>query len=94
MKRRRGKKYQRLKMSAAFIAKQKANLRRGWTKSRAKQQHGLCAICSEPFHKTIPALVATCDHIIPLSKGGIDHYDNVQAAHYRCNQKKADKIFS
>lgn len=69
-----------------------ANLRRRWLKSRVKQQNGLCAICGEPFHKTVKALKATCDHVIPLSKGGADHYENIQAVHYRCNQEKADEL--
>lgn len=33
----------------------------------------------------------TLDHIVPLSKGGEDSYDNTQATHYRCNKKKGNK---
>lgn len=32
------------------------------------------------------------DHIIPKSKGGIDHLDNYQLAHEACNQRKGDKM--
>lgn len=80
------------KPSAALRAKLRANLRRGWLRCRIKEQNKCCALCGEPFRETVPALQATCDHIIPLSKGGPDHFENVQAAHHRCNQKKADKL--
>lgn len=35
----------------------------------------------------------TVDHVIPLSKGGdpLD-WENLRAAHYRCNQRKGDKL--
>lgn len=32
----------------------------------------------------------TFDHIIPMSKGGLDEIDNFQLAHFECNQTKAD----
>lgn len=74
---------------------QKARKRRRWVKYRAKQQNHLCAICGEPFdyYTGDPQEQRTCDHIIPLSKGGEDTCDNVQAVHYRCNQAKADQLF-
>ena len=87
----RDKRHKR-KPSAALVGKLKASLRRGWLKKRIKEQNKLCALCTEPFHETVPALQATCDHTIPLSKGGRDHFENVQAAHRRCNSKKADKL--
>jgi 5-methylcytosine-specific restriction endonuclease McrA len=30
----------------------------------------------------------TIDHIIPRSRGGADHLDNYQLAHFPCNQDK------
>ena len=87
----RDKRHKR-KPSASLRGKLRATLRRGWLRSRVKQQRKLCAICGEPFRETVPALQATCDHIIPKSKGGRDHYENVQAAHRRCNSRKADKF--
>jgi 5-methylcytosine-specific restriction endonuclease McrA len=49
---------------------------------------GLCGICKSyvPFGKT------TIDHIIPLSRGGLHCYDNVQPAHASCNRRKADLL--
>lgn len=35
-------------------------------------------------------LKLTQDHIIPLSKGGGTHKDNIQALCYKCNMKKAN----
>lgn len=34
----------------------------------------------------------TVDHIIPMSKGGLESICNVQPMCWKCNQKKADKI--
>jgi 5-methylcytosine-specific restriction endonuclease McrA len=32
------------------------------------------------------------DHIMPLAKGGLHCYTNVQVAHPKCNLSKKDKI--
>jgi 5-methylcytosine-specific restriction endonuclease McrA len=32
------------------------------------------------------------DHVIPLSKGGSDHIDNLQALHWEHNVAKSDKV--
>lgn len=32
------------------------------------------------------------DHIIPLAKGGLHSWDNVQLAHRRCNWEKSDEV--
>lgn len=37
-------------------------------------------------------MLFTCDHIIPLSKGGKNSCSNTQTLCYDCNQKKADKL--
>lgn len=36
----------------------------------------------------------TRDHILPRSKGGSDHIDNMQGMHKLCNEIKSDKIQS
>jgi 5-methylcytosine-specific restriction endonuclease McrA len=33
----------------------------------------------------------TIDHIIPLSRGGVDGPVNVQAAHFGCNSRKNNR---
>ncbi len=54
-----------------------------------------CGLC----HRSIrPALryphpqSATIDHIVPMSRGGHHVWDNVQAAHFRCNMVKNSKV--
>jgi len=49
----------------------------------------VCGICK----KQLPSYaLATIDHIIPRAKGGGNEIENLQLAHDKCNQKKADKI--
>lgn len=68
--------------------RRKKSLPRRWQRNQLVNQHGaICQICTEPFEK---ARDITIDHIIPLSKGGEDTFDNYQLAHYDCNQLKAD----
>jgi hypothetical protein len=44
-----------------------------------------CAYCGSPAN--------TVDHIIPRSKGGTDHLENLVAACSRCNYSKSDDIW-
>jgi 5-methylcytosine-specific restriction endonuclease McrA len=48
---------------------------------------GRCGICAEfivgDFH---------VDHVIPLSRGGMHGYVNVQPAHPACNLSKRDQV--
>lgn len=55
----------------------------------------VCYLCSEPIDLTVPrtsAMGATVDHIMPLSKGGTDDFENLQLAHWVCNNRKSDKL--
>ena len=54
-------------------------------------QKGKCGICGEYFYKT-PLKQITLDHIIPRSKGGLNGYENRQAAHAYCDKRKSNKI--
>lgn len=79
--------------------------REGWLKFRFKYLHTLqkergvlqCEYCGKgPLIIEVGnwhPLVATIDHVIPVSKGG-GRYDteNMKVACYHCNQKKADKM--
>lgn len=49
---------------------------------------GCCGLCGGP----IAYADATIDHIIPLSRGGLHSYDNVQIAHGRCNRRKSNNL--
>lgn len=52
-----------------------------------ERDEGICGICDTAvigrFH---------VDHIIPLSKGGLHAYNNVQTAHPTCNERKGSKL--
>lgn len=56
----------------------------------------VCAICGKPvdFSLKFPdPMSATCDHIIPIDKGGDpSSIDNLQLAHLCCNRAKSDDI--
>lgn len=54
-----------------------------------------CKLCSTPLMmdaKFPHPLSPTLDHIIPLNKGGHHLYINLQAAHFRCNTAKGDRV--
>ena len=48
--------------------------------------NGKCAICG----KHIKYKRMTIDHIVPLSQGGTDDYENLQLACHACNRMKND----
>lgn len=50
-----------------------------------KTQNGICSICKVKFLQTD---VLEVDHIIPLSHGGSDKYENLQLLHKHCHLKK------
>ena len=50
-------------------------------------QGRLCYLCLDPFTADDPA---TLEHVRPRASGG-QTADNVLAAHFSCNQKKADR---
>ncbi len=51
------------------------------------QQEGNCAGCREHF----PFKVFDVDHVIPQSKGGTDHIDNLQLLCAHCNRLKGNR---
>jgi 5-methylcytosine-specific restriction endonuclease McrA len=59
---------------------------------KVEEQHGLCALCGEPF-TTLVGVVP--DHIKPKGLGGAradDRPENIQAAHHHpCNFEKGSK---
>lgn len=48
----------------------------------------LCLYCGE----TLPARLLTRDHVVPLSRGGKDTWENVASACRACNQRKDDRL--
>jgi 5-methylcytosine-specific restriction endonuclease McrA len=60
-----------------------------------ERANGVCGLCD----KDVPGFVAypdplagTIDHIIPLSKGGLHVYENIQLAHSICNSRKGNRV--
>ena len=51
------------------------------------QQEGLCAGCRGDF----PFRLFEVDHLIPRSRGGADHLDNLQLLCAHCNRTKGDR---
>lgn len=54
-----------------------------------------CYLCGDAIPQWIPwprPLSATVDHVIPWSKGGLGTPDNLRAAHWHCNRRKADQL--
>lgn len=47
----------------------------------------LCLYCGERF----PSQLLSRDHVTPVSRGGIDHWNNVVTACKRCNNHKANR---
>ncbi|MEO8670605.1 MAG: HNH endonuclease [Tahibacter sp.] len=48
------------------------------------RDHSLCMYCGQHFHKTS----LTRDHVLPLSRGGQDEWENVVCACLHCNVRK------
>jgi len=57
-------------------------------KKRDNYKCRLCGICIEDE----PNILLEIDHIIPLSKGGMTTYDNLQTLCWKCNRAKGAKI--
>ena len=53
-------------------------------------QEGICAGCDTHF----PFKIMEADHILPRSKGGTDHFDNLQLLCSHCNRSKGSKTMS
>lgn len=53
-----------------------------------------CHICGELTDWTVPRTHprgATIDHVVPLTKGGLDELGNVATAHHQCNISKGNR---
>lgn len=68
-----------------------------------KRDEGICYLCGEECDwndwmvsskgNSYPGdKYPTIEHILPISKGGLDAWDNVRLAHWKCNLEKADGI--
>ena len=59
-------------------------------KALFRRDQNICMYCG----KTFSDRQLTRDHVIPVSKGGLDIWTNVVAACKRCNQLKGDKLLN
>lgn len=67
-----------------------------------RRDRGVCAICGEPCeysdHEERDGFFIagdkypSVDHIVPLAKGGLHSWDNVQLAHFKCNTLKGARV--
>jgi hypothetical protein len=54
-----------------------------------------CYLCGKRVKRTAARTDpngATIDHIVPLSRGGVDAPSNVATAHWRCNREKRARL--
>jgi len=57
-------------------------------KKLAQRQDGKCALCNNKF--TFYSVTEfEVDHIVPISFGGKDQYDNLQLVHHSCHKEKS-----
>ena len=59
---------------------------------RTKPACGICGLEIDYDLKHPHPKSFVVDHIVPLSKGGVDLIANKQAAHRDCNRAKSDKL--
>jgi 5-methylcytosine-specific restriction endonuclease McrA len=48
-----------------------------------------CPECGRPL---LPTERLHLDHVIPSSRGGTNHYSNLQVTHAGCNIRKSDRL--
>jgi 5-methylcytosine-specific restriction endonuclease McrA len=56
-----------------------------------KRQRGMCAYCQTAITMVAPGVIASEDHIDPVTRGGTDYIDNIALACTPCNSRKKDK---
>lgn len=61
----------------------------GNVKERLWRLGHYCGICKEPIDSIHEA---TVDHVIPLARGGSNHFDNLQLAHQHCNSERGSNL--
>lgn len=70
--------------------KQKANFH-----TVAERDNWTCWICELRIDPEVPStnrMGGTVDHVVPISKGGTDDWDNLKPAHWICNVKRGNRV--
>lgn len=60
-----------------------------------RRDEWVCYLCGEDIPQDVPwhdPLGATVDHVVPWIKGGSGSLDNLRAAHWSCNRRKAASL--
>ena len=80
------------KVSAGVRQRLETAKAQDWRRKRFKKQDGLCAYCEAPMvlEPQNSKRAATLDHVIPRSRGGEHHWENVVCACRTCNEEKGD----
>lgn len=89
---RRRKRSERIRRHAgAVLGPERAEHRTSVMRALVRKHGGRCALCGEPvsFKQGTPSY-ATIDHVMPLSRGGLDVPANYQLACHACNQAKGN----
>lgn len=61
----------------------------------AERDGFICYLCNGQVDMTVPRLSpngATVDHIVPISRGGLDTLENIKLTHWKCNRAKGAKL--
>lgn len=65
----------------------KKGVKRGWIKYHIKRQKGKCYWCRVVVWEKM-----TLDHYVPISKGGLDEFNNTVGACDKCNSEKSSMM--
>lgn len=60
-----------------------------------QRDKGICWLCGKPCDMSLDTndnYYPSIDHVVPVSKGGMDRWDNVRLAHRICNMIKSNMI--
>jgi 5-methylcytosine-specific restriction endonuclease McrA len=60
-----------------------------------ERDNWICHLCTQQIDPRLRGdawMRATIDHVIPLCRGGSHTWDNVKAAHWKCNMQKGDQL--
>ena len=55
----------------------------------------ICYLCDSPIDMKLPRTSkrgATIDHVVPISRGGVDELENLRLVHWECNNRKSNKL--
>ena len=89
-------KYKRIRYRIKTVKRQGAqNGMRIGADQIAERDNFVCHLCGGLVDMSLPrtqGLGATVDHVLPISKGGLDTLNNVKLAHASCNRKKGNRV--